>query len=299
MKTRTILALALVLSFVLGGIAMAASVEPTAVDPWFPGGGAWNECGRAAEITGVEYVYACKIDNWDSGDMNGTYVCPGDDPDNLGDNEITISNSDGTHFDWSAYYAIGAVIVKGGTGANFYAYDPQAYSDTGLNGPGMAKGKKIIYPAVSHTTFCWNPEAIEYEYETAFAKGDSAGCFIDHGFNRWGWTNPITPGTYVMPVWAAAGQCDTSKGTYVGDVTVVYSPETYEVTASLELFEGYVLKLDEDGSPEEHLYAGTGMFPLDKNGLPTVAPGQYTNEGPFDGSPIYVIYHAVVGIPLQ
>jgi hypothetical protein len=39
------------------------------------------------------------------------------------------------------------------------------------------------------------------------------------------------------------------------------------------------------------------MFPADKRGRPTVAPGQYYNASPFDGSEVYVIAHAVVGIP--
>jgi hypothetical protein len=58
------------------------------------------------------------------------------------------------------------------------------------------------------------------------------------------------------------------------------------------------------GSPylleETHVYAGTTMFPKVKQGkntVFTVAPGLYTNNGPFDGSQVYVIAHAVVGIP--
>lgn len=285
---KMVLSLVLVVSMVFGGVVLAASVDPIKVDPWASQGGAYGECGRATLSTGVEYMYACKIDNW-YGDMNGTYVCPGDDPDNYGDNEITISNSNGITFDWSAMYAIGAVIVKGGTGANIYAYNPQVLSDTNLNAPGRQQGKKVIYPEVSHTTFCWNPDETEYDYETAFAKGDLAICFISQGFDRWGWTNPIGPGTNSMEIWAAAGQCDTTKGTHVGTVTVVYGDDGV-VTATPELFGGFIMT-------EEHFFAGYEMFPRNKQGQFTVAPGAYTNEGPFNGSPIYVIYHAVVGIP--
>jgi len=51
---------------------------------------------------------------------------------------------------------------------------------------------------------------------------------------------------------------------------------------------------------ETHVYAGTTMFPQVQRGkstVDTVAPGQYYNAGPFDGSQVYVIAHAVVGIP--
>jgi hypothetical protein len=127
-----------------------------------------------------------------------------------------------------------------------------------------------------------------YLYETAFAKGDAAQCFIDHGFSRWGWTNPIGPGTYTWDLWAGAGQCDTSKGTLVGSVTVVY--EGGDVTVTYNVGAPYLLD-------ETHVYAGYGMFPETKKGKLTVAPGQYYNDGPFDGSEVYVIAHAVVGIP--
>ncbi len=55
-----------------------------------------------------------------------------------------------------------------------------------------------------------------YMYETAYAKGDGATCFIPPTFKNWGgWTNLISPGTYEMDLWAGAAQCDTSKGTLV------------------------------------------------------------------------------------
>lgn len=125
-----------------------------------------------------------------------------------------------------------------------------------------------------------------YLYETAYARGDSPVCFIPT-FSNWGWTNPIEPGEYTWDLWAGAGQCDTSRGTLVGTVTVAYT-------------DGYVTVTYDVNSPnsleETHVYADETPFPLDKKGKQTVAPGAYTNNGPFDGE-IYVIAHAVVGIP--
>jgi hypothetical protein len=43
-------------------------------------------------------------------------------------------------------------MVKAGTGYNVYTYNPQAVSDTGLY---AYEGK-----AVSHVSFCWNPDAV-------------------------------------------------------------------------------------------------------------------------------------------
>jgi hypothetical protein len=127
-----------------------------------------------------------------------------------------------------------------------------------------------------------------YIYETAYAKGDAAICFIPT-FANWGWTNPIEPDEYTWDLWAGAAGCDTSKGTLVGSVTVVYDDDGY-VTVTYNVDEPYILD-------ETHVYAGYDMFPKDRRGNDTVAPGQYTNEGPFDGSEVYVIAHAVVGIP--
>jgi hypothetical protein len=125
-------------------------------------------------------------------------------------------------------------------------------------------------------------------YETAYAKGDDAVCFIPT-FSNWGWTNPIEPGVYIWDLWAGAAQCDTDKGTWVGLVIVVYGADGY-VTVDYLVAAPYLLD-------ETHVYAGYDMFPKAKNGNPTVAPGQYYNDSPFDGSEVYVIAHAVVGLP--
>jgi hypothetical protein len=127
-----------------------------------------------------------------------------------------------------------------------------------------------------------------YLYETAYGKGDGAICFIPT-FSNWGWTNPILPGTHEFELWAAAAQCDTSKGELVGSVAVVYGVDGY-VTVDFDVDPPYLLE-------ETHVYVDYGMFPLDRRGDPTISPGQYYNASPFDGSQVYVIAHAVVGMP--
>ncbi len=129
-----------------------------------------------------------------------------------------------------------------------------------------------------------------FVYETAYAYGNNgiATCFIPT-FRNWGWTNKIGPGVYVWPLWAGAGQCDTGKGTLVGSVTVNYGADGY-VTVTYNMLSPYSLK-------ETHVYVGATQFPKDKQGRNTVAPGQYTNGSPFGGGQVYVIAHAVVGLP--
>lgn len=280
--TIKVAALAAVVAVSLGGVAMAAVVEPLLLSP-FQSGDAINECAQA----GV-YQYAYKVDDWSAG-LFGLYVAAFDDGHI---NNITISNNNGTTFDWTASpNPIGAVIVKGGPVANVFYYSPQAASDTGLFAPINPNNNQNY--GISHVTFCWNPEVeIEYVYETAFAfGGDQDDCFLNNGFSRWGWSNgPIGPGSYTWPLYAGAAQCDLSKGILVGSVTVVYDGPSGNVTATFNVDGPFILD-------ETHVYAGYGMFPL-LRGKPTVAPGQYRIQGPFDGSPIFVIAHAVVGIPV-
>ncbi len=186
-----------------------------------------------------------------------------------------------------------AVIVKAGTYAYIFPYT-DATSDTGLYAPGNKK--------VSHATFIFCEKLTKQEtvycYETAYGKGEGAVAFIPT-FSNWGWTNRLEGfGSYEFELWAGAGQCDTSKGTLVGTVTVVYGEGTLDVTFNVD--SPYIL-MNSYGEVETHVYAGSGMYPtimVKGKPKPTVAPGQYSIDyTALDGGPIYVITHAVVGIP--
>jgi hypothetical protein len=63
-------------------------------------------------------------------------------------------STDGKFVSFSSTFGIGAVIVKGGSAANVYVYQPQRSGDVGLVSPINASGQ----PAdLSNITFCWNP----------------------------------------------------------------------------------------------------------------------------------------------
>ncbi len=141
--------------------------------------------------------------------------------------------------------------------------------------------------------------------ETMFGKGsdDIATCFIDDGFNRWGWTNgPLGPGEYEFDIYAGAGQCDTSKGTLAGKVLLSYDGSTAEVIYMTD--DDHVLQ-------ETHLYIGNDPYPTVRRGrngeVPTVAPGQFPyKHGNLDNvsmdsytvdglsGDIYIITHGVI-----
>ncbi|MCX2719816.1 hypothetical protein [Lentiprolixibacter aurantiacus] len=128
----------------------------------------------------------------------------------------------------------------------------------------------------------------DIECETAFARSDDgATCFSDtpEAFDRWGWTiGPLSEGDYTYEIYSGAGQCDISKGELVGTVDVSYMNGNVSFTYNID---------SQYNVEETHSYAGNAMFPTNKKGNPTVAPGQYTIQEDLEGE-IYVIAHAVV-----
>lgn len=147
----------------------------------------------------------------------------------------------------------------------------------------------------------------EMECETFYAKCyGTAKCFLDFEdlkSNKWGWTNKFnlceTPFSVTYPLWAGAGQCDTEKGTKVGELKIVYDYMEDILTVTYKMYEGFYLS-------ETHLYVGSNPLPTKKNGKVSVAPGDYDYEhmmdkasgdeysikiGPGD---YYIIAHGVV-----
>ena len=135
-------------------------------------------------------------------------------------------------------------------------------------------------------------DVTEPVYETAYGmggEGENPVCFTDAPYNQgnWGWVmgdgeTAVLPGIFTWDVWAGAAQCDTSKGTLVGTVTVDYDAGTGVVSVIWNIDSPNILG-------DTHVYAS--YDPPDK-----FSPGQWENEGPFDGSAIYIIVHAIVAI---
>ncbi|MFD2725924.1 hypothetical protein [Hyunsoonleella rubra] len=128
--------------------------------------------------------------------------------------------------------------------------------------------------------------------ETAYAIGNSDDeytCFTDDptlNANRWGWTikmEETVGGATVktFDIYAGAGQCDVSKGAFVGTATATYENGTVSIDYNLA---------DGASLTEEHFYAGTNKYPTNKKGKVTLAPGQYSIGTGLSGD-IYVIIH--------
>ncbi len=80
---------------------------------------------------------------------SGTYTFPGT-------SETVTITSNGTNFDWTSTLGIDAVIVKGGSNANVYAYDPEATTDDALHSPINPNNDQPF--AISHIEFCYDWE---------------------------------------------------------------------------------------------------------------------------------------------
>ncbi len=242
------------------GAANAASVEPVLVDPW-KSGNAGFECTEATKYTGVTYLYSYKIDSW-SGQIGGGFTASFPDGHS---NTITITNNDGTYFDWSATQAIGAVIVKGGNAANIFKYDPQATADTGMVSPINNSGNPA---AVSHATFCWNPLP--------------DGCFNDE--TGWAAGSRYTPkgnwATYTPYVAGATVDLYAGKTLLAG--TVQFSPVVDgNVTLTITLgSDWYFSYQDSYGMTEESIHIqGYDALPPAGNPAPGLFDYKYAASG--------------------
>ncbi|MDT0622538.1 hypothetical protein, partial [Croceitalea vernalis] len=105
--------------------------------------------------------------------------------------------------------------------------------------------------------------------ETAFARYENDNtCFIDDGFQRWGWTNLFSTnnGSYTLDFYAGAGQCVINADRKWGEVQVEFNNGMAKVTVNMD--NGYVLNVAQ-------MYIGGEKYPTKGNGMPTVAPGQY------------------------
>jgi hypothetical protein len=89
--------------------------------------------------------FELKIEN----DYNKTYAL------NAYGDTITVTSSDGKHFDWTSTIGIDAVISKGGDNATLYVFDPESNAGNGLYSPDNGGGN---VPDLSHIDFCFDYE---------------------------------------------------------------------------------------------------------------------------------------------
>lgn len=124
--------------------------------------------------------------------------------------------------------------------------------------------------------------------ETAYAYGDTPFCGLPD-IGNWGWTEYIN-GNYTntnIPIYAGAAQCNPSKGTQVGTLSITYVGTS--LTVNYTMNPGVTVD-------NVHMWIGSTKLPV-KNGKLTSAPGQfnYNNQTfPFNltkSNPFYIAVH--------
>jgi hypothetical protein len=87
---------------------------------------------------------------------------------------------------------------------------------------------------------------------------------------------------YTLELWAAAGQCDLSKGSLAGSVSFTLWNNSAQVT--YQTANGFTME-------ETHVYIGTQQIPTNKQGQATFGPGQYPYQHNLDAatSDVYTI----------
>jgi len=158
----------------------------------------------------------------------------------------------------------------------------------------IEQGSWAIYYTLQFSCDEFPPE--DNDCETAFAFGDKElRSILDFDGNpitdKWGWQITIHPGdARNQPIFTSTGQNDITKGTYVGNLKILYSGSL--IIAAYQMVESYTMV-------EIHLYVNTTE-------TQTVAFSQFGNshdlsdtpEGSFvieiKDDPIYIVAHAVV-----
>ena len=249
MKTRTILALTMVLLIVLSGVALAVDGIPSTlvsiggITPYIIDGEAGNG-HRTCEEVGIAYFGDANY----YAESSYHYYDDGWDPPLPDGLDAWRSSPQPKQLEWESVFYLGAVIVWGGGDANTYVYDdPQALGDSGLSAPPNTPGGNN-FPAVSWIGFCWNPGQMCYEEETAWADGEPY--------------NPDEPGNWATytPYYGEEQTVTLYAGQTMDAGTVHFSaPEDGDVTITITLGGSwYFADVDENVKIQDYIDAPSG-----------------------------------------
>ena len=198
-----------------------------------------RDAGIALEIEGAEDWIDCKIDEPPQGDNIYTdaddFEANGSDPELCAELlEIGMDIYDterGEEMDWESLndQEIIAVLVKGGTDANLYYYQPPVTEDEGLHSP-FPPGQDNTWADISHVSFCIGaPEPVEREL-TVTKTVDA----IAEGTYQWEIDKSVDPDYHELVQengeWLESGISD-----YLVEVDVVGVSEEFAVFGTITI----------------------------------------------------------------
>ena len=116
----------------------------------------------------------------------------------------------------------------------------------------------------------------------SYARGTLNSCFLDDGFNNWGWTNNIPGGysldyaggvNYTFDLIANAYDCDVLAGEVIGQVEVTVRGGDGRFRADLNVYTNDNYELN-----DIHVYIGSGAYPTDSSGSETIDLSAFTKS---------------------
>ncbi|MGC9360287.1 MAG: hypothetical protein ACP5G7_07935 [Anaerolineae bacterium] len=193
----------------MGSASMAASVDPVYHE------GNVKCCDTADPSLSLGYCAAPEFKI--QAPYGGTHTFPD------GVNTITITvtrweDGQAVEFSWTSTLPLDAVIVKAGSGANVYSYDPELSSDSGLQSPINPKNDKNF--GISHIEFC-------YDYELLLAKTANTSYTRTYA---WTIDKSVTPDEWHL----FNGDSGTSRWTVSVDKTG-YADSGWAVTGTITI----------------------------------------------------------------
>jgi len=140
------------------------------------------------DCSDLGFDFGFKVDGGPNGTFSFTSAdgsLTGGAPEDPG-HTLTLSNSDGTYFDWSSTLGLDAVIVKGGPNANVFGYATESFGDTALHPP-INPNNGDPY-AISHIEVC-------YDYEVTVEKSATT-----HFTRTWHWSidKSVSPASWAL-----------------------------------------------------------------------------------------------------
>jgi hypothetical protein len=157
----------------------------------------------------------------------------------LGSGTVTWS-TDGTYVDWESTFGVDAVIVKGGSNANSYVYEPPAESlgDSGLASPINPNNGQPF--GLSHVDFCYDYEVdVTKTADTSYTRtydwtidktGDQTSLTLSKGQQFLVDYDVTVDATHTDSDWAVAGDIsvhnpDPTHPAVITGVSDVVSPD--------------------------------------------------------------------------
>src|SRR5215211_3156804 len=207
-RKTTMLAGVLVLALLFGVLAMFGS-KPAAAD-------------TAGNTSGDGVVPELISGNPDCADLGYDFgFKPQPEPPPTGtytDGTLTVDIvSDGQYFDWTSNIAVDAVIVKGGSNADAFVYEPEDKNDTDLHAPLATNGQPRN---ISHIEFCYDLELqVTKDANTSFKRT-----------NDWKIDKSVSPDEWDL----FKGDSGTSGYTVSVDKTVTESD--YKVSGTISVY---------------------------------------------------------------